>query len=232
MRRLVLPLVITALATGVPVAVEARDDVRVYRCVDERGRVALRDSPCDTGQRQEVRTMLRPVDGAPPAPAPTATPGPATRAPAPQVVVVRAPVPMYRCTRPDGTDYTSDSSEGNPRWVPLWTMGYGYGPPRRPSGPRVDVGVERGGNGVTGRVDIDHRVGPRRPPHGGYAYGPAGTWIRDACRPMPQAEVCSVIGERRDVIRRRFFNAQPTERDQLRREETAINARLAQDCGR
>lgn len=232
MRPLPLLTIAAVLASGVPAAATAQDDVRVYRCIDERGRVALRDSPCDAGQRQEVRTMLRPVDGTPlerPAPPPVATP-----AAPPQVVVVHAPRPMYRCVRPDGSDYTSDSSDGNPRWVPLWTTGYGYAPPRRPSGPRVDVDVDVGTGGTRGRVDVDTSIGPRRPPRGGYGYGygPAGTWVRDDCRPMPQAEICSVIGERREVIRRRFFNAQPTEREQLRREETAINTRLAQDCSR
>jgi hypothetical protein len=36
--------------------------------------------------------------------------------------------------------------------------------------------------------------------------------------------------DRRDAIRRRFFNAMPSERDVLRVEERGINARLANDC--
>lgn len=203
-------MLVPALAAGA----QAQDDVRVYRCTDERGRVALRDSPCDGGQRQEVRTMLRPVDGTPierPAPPPPAAVPP----PAPQIIVVNAPQPMYRCIRPDGSSYTSDSSEGNPRWVPLWTLG--YGPPRgRP--PHTGRPPDYGGGG--------------RPPRAAIGYGGAGTWVRDECRPMPQAEVCRLITERREAIRQRFFNAQPTERAELSREERAIDARLAQDCRR
>ncbi|NYZ62326.1 hypothetical protein [Luteimonas deserti] len=209
-----------ALAAAAPcTASAARDDVRVYRCTDERGRVALRDSPCGDGQQQEVRTMLRPVDGVPmarPAPPPSAP-----AAPAPQVVVLNAPQPMYRCVRPDGSDYTSDSSEGNPRWVPLWTLG--YGPPRGRAG-YADRPVGAGRDpGIQGRPIVR--------PHGGW-YGPAGTWVRDECRPMPQAQVCGVLTERRETIRRRFFNAQPTERAELRGEETVITARLRRDCSR
>ena len=220
MRVLLLLLSVTAFAP-VPSAAAAQDDVRVYRCTDDRGRIALRDSPCGDGQQQEVRTMLRPVDGTPlERPAPPSPPAPASAPP--QIIVVNAPQPMYRCVRPDGSDYTSDSADGNPRWVPLWTLG--YGPPRgRPPfadrGPSADAGART-----------------RNPPRygGGYGggYGAAGTWIRDECRPMPQAEICRLIVERREVIRRRFFNAQPTEREQLRGEESAITARLAQDCGR
>ena len=213
MRALTALALALTLAPAFTASASAQDDVRVYRCTDDRGRVALRDSPCDSGQQQEVRTMLRPVDGTPlerPAPPPPAAPP----APAPQIVVVNAPQPMYRCVRPDGSNYTSDSSDGNPRWVPLWTLG--YGPPRgRP--PQSGQPPDYGGGG--------------RPPRAGIGYG-AGTWVRDECRPMPQGEVCSLITERREAIRQRFFNAQPTERAELRREETAINARLAQDCRR
>jgi hypothetical protein len=59
----------------------------------------------------------------------------------------------------------------------------------------------------------------------------AGTWIRDACHGLPQQEVCARLRDRRDEIRRRFFNAQPSERDLLRNEERGIDARLGDDCG-
>ena len=167
--------------------------------------------------------MLRPVDGTPMA-RPEAPSAPVADAPAPQVIVLRPPQPMFRCTRPDGSRYTSDSSEGNPRWVPLWTMG--YGPVRR--GPSTRVGVEVGDG--QGSVQVDSRPGGRPVPQGGY-YG-GGTWIRDDCQPMPQGEICSVLTDRRSEIRTRFFNAQPTERAELTREERTINNRLAQDCNR
>lgn len=225
--RTCLLLLCVSVSAAWPSAAGARDDVRVYRCTGTQGQVALRDSPCEAGEQQEVRTMQRPVDGTPlPRPAPPATPAPAAT-PAPQVIVVNAPQPMYRCVRPDGSDYTSDSGDGNPRWVPLWTTGYGHVPPRLTSGTRVDARIGRGDS----RVEIDHSVQSRRAVPG-YGYGGAGTWVRDDCRRMPQAEVCSLIAARREAIRQRFFNAQPTERGQLRGEESAINARLAQDCQR
>lgn len=216
-----LPTMLALLVAAIGTARGQDTQVTVYRCIDAQGRVALRDSPCDDGYTQQVRTMQRPVDGSPP-PAPVPQPAAApVEAPAPQVIVMRPPQPMYRCVRPDGSSYTSDSSEGNPRWVPLWTMG--YGPVRRGPSTRVDVDAGDG----RGSVRVDGR--PGRPVHGGY-YG--GTWVRDECRPMPQGEVCNVLTGRREEIRGRFFNAQPTERAELTREERAINARLAQDCAR
>ncbi|MCD9027343.1 DUF4124 domain-containing protein [Luteimonas sp. BDR2-5] len=211
-----LPLLF-ALATATAGAVPAAGNVTVYRCTDGGGRVALQDTPCAEGQSQRERSMLRPVDGPPPAPRPEPPPPPPA-APQPQVVVLQAPQPMYRCVRPDGSSYTSDSDAGNPRWVPLWTLG--YGPPRR----RPPVGAP-GGSGIEPAPPPGHRP----PPHRG-AIGPAGTWVRDNCQPLPQREVCGLLVDRREEIRRRFFNAQPTERDQLRREERNINARLDNDC--
>src|SRR5690606_35968610 len=113
----------------VPVGARAADPVTVYRCTDASGHVTLGDVPCAPGSTQQVRTMQRPVDGPAPAVAEIVAPPPAREpaVPAPQVVVVHAPQPMYECVTPDGERYTSDTGDGNPRWVPLWTLGYRSG---------------------------------------------------------------------------------------------------------
>jgi|SRR5690554_2292505 len=231
-----------------PAGARGADPVTVYRCTDASGRVSLGDVPCAQGASQEVRTMQRPVDGTPPpaarpAPSPSPSAAPAS-APAPQVVVVHIPRPMYECVTPDGKRYTSDSAEGNPRWVPLWTLGYrsgwrgnpapsGGGPigeyyADRPQWGRVGAPTPRP-SGAT--ATQDPRPGhPHRPVHP--AGGAPGTWIRDTCHALPQAEICARLADRREEIRRRFFNAQQSERDALRVEERGLNARLAADCGR
>lgn len=201
-------------------------DVTIYRCVDGKGKLTLRDTPCAKGEQQQTRTMLRPKDAAPrpqtPRPAMTPQPDYDERT---RVVVAYPPRPLYECTTPDGERYTSENSEGNPRWVPLWTLGY----PVYPMGPRQQASVDfRIGNRhaeISGGSRIDS--GPGYP---AAAYG-AGTWIRDTCYALPQGEVCDRLVDRRDEIRRRFFNAMPSERDVLRVEERGINARLDNDCG-
>ena len=173
----------------------AQPQVTVYRCVGADGGVSLRDTPCPKGERQEARTMVRPTDAPPSRPTPESASAPgsgdgasAAARPVPRIVVVRepAPAPMYECTTPDNTTYTSDSPEGNPRWVPMWTLGWPV---------------------------------------------PAGTWIRDSCRAMPQAETCARLRDRRAEIERRFFNAMPSERARLEVEERGLDARLDADCG-
>ena len=155
-----------------------------------------------------------------PSPAPTRGDTTPTR-----VLVAYPPRPMYECVTPDGDRYTSDSPEGNPRWVPLWTLGY----PVVPVFPRREDSVDFRFGNRSAEIRGGSRTvtGPLLPPA---AYG-AGTWIRDRCHALPPAEVCDRLIDRRDEIRRRFFNAMPSERDVLRVEERGINARLAQDCG-
>ncbi|HEX2082276.1 MAG TPA: DUF4124 domain-containing protein, partial [Xanthomonadaceae bacterium] len=207
----------------------AAEGVTLYRCTDARGKVALRDSPCPQGQKQTTRELVRIVD---PPPArrlePVRVTTPASPPPQPPTtIVINTPRPMYECVTPDGQRYSSESPEGNPRWVPLWTLDYPVLAERRVVAP--------GGGSLRyrdGHVDAHWRSGTshRRVVPTIAAYG-AGTWIRDACRALPQQETCARLRDRRDEVRRAFFNGQPSERERLSLEERGINARLASDCG-
>ncbi|MCF7221573.1 DUF4124 domain-containing protein [Lysobacter sp. TLK-CK17T] len=206
------------------------DDVTIYRCTDAQGRLSLRDTPCVAGEKQQVQTMQRPVDPPPrPQPAPPAPPPPATTPPVVQTVVLQPPRPMYECVTPDGETYTSETPEGNPRWVPLWTLGYPVVVPHRRHGGgfRADVGVHDGR--IDGRITIDHSIGGGHRPPIAVGY-PAGTWIRDACHPLPQQEVCDRLRDRRSELGRRYNSALQSERQQITRERRGIDARLANDC--
>jgi hypothetical protein len=210
------------------------EEVTIYRCTDARGHLTLRDTPCASGEKQQTRNMLRPKD-APPAAviAPRAVPEP-YEPPAPRVVVYSAPRPLYECITPDGARYTSDSNQGNPRWVPLWTLGYPYSA----LGPGT-LGPGTPGPGMSHNTQLAITHGSVRlhanrttlsPAYPQLAYG-AGTWVRDDCHELPPQEVCARLRDRRDEIRHRFFNAMPSERDVLRVEERGVNARLDNDCG-
>jgi hypothetical protein len=204
----------------------AAADVTIYRCTDARGHLTLRDTPCAKGERQETREMLRPRDGAPAATAAPVQPRATDNAaPATRVMVLRAPQPLYDCVTPDGDHYTSDTPEGRPRWVPLWTLGY---PVSMAPYQRAGADLAITGGNVSIRAGSTVLVPPPA-----YPIYPAmaGTWIRDTCHALPPQEVCARLLDRRDEIRRRFFNAQPSERDGLRVEERGINARLDNDCG-
>ena len=218
----------------------AADEVTVYRCVDAKGQVTLGDVPCAKGSQEQVRAMQRPKDGAPLAVALPAEPPPAPVAP-PQVVVVRTPQPMYECITPDGERYTSETGDGNPRWVPLWTQGYRwYGNRAGGSLPRGTVTpappLRAGISTAFPDVPTVTPAPPTRPPHGRppipwQAASGGVSWIRDSCVALPPREACSLLRDRRDAIRTRFFNAQEKERDALRIEERGINNRLDNDCG-
>jgi hypothetical protein len=198
------------------------DTVTVYRCVSAKGQVSLRDTPCAAGERQDTRTLARPLD-APPPPAPAAAPVVAPAAPARRVEIVTRPAlaPLYECVRPDGSRYTSEHDDGNLRWVPLWTLGVPVLRTRNPLGDHVGAPAPRG-----------DRTGPGPPsrlPVQAIGY-PLGTWVRDQCHALPQAEVCARLRDRLDAIGDARFNAQANERLRLAEEERGVRARLAQDC--
>ena len=204
-----------------PLAAAQSGEVRIYRCTNDAGKQTLRDTPCPKNQQQQVRDMIRPKD-APPAKRSEPAPAPVSQAPRPaQVVYLAPPRPMYECVTPDGKRYPSDDNAGNPRWVPLWTLGY------QAVRPATSLGSNIGG--PPPRPD-----NPTRPPRSDINWPVAmggGQWISDRCAMLPPAETCSRLHDRRKQIRTRFFNAMPSERDVLRTEERAINARLDNDCG-
>lgn len=219
--RMIRPPALALVALLLPgMSAVAADEVTIYRCIGADGKLTLRDSPCARGETQEVRSMQRPKDPAPGA-APVVKPEPPATNPQPvrrevQVVYRVPPRPMYECVDPDGKHYTSENGEGNPRWVPLWTLGY-------------PVFSYRGG------MDRSRPPGegPRpheRPPHRGSTLA-GGTWIRDECHPLPQQEVCARLSDRRYEIMRRYNSAMQSERRQLDLEQRGIDARLSNDCG-
>ncbi|MGY0561585.1 hypothetical protein ACW7G2_12805 [Luteimonas sp. A277] len=251
MRTLMLPLLLL-IGAAAPAAEPAPDEVLIYRCTDAQGRLALQDFPCANGEEQQVRTMIRPQD--PPPPPPSANPPTAaSSAPAvdtPAETIVRVPArPMYECVTADGERYLSDDGDGNPRPAPVWGWGAphagpapGVPPGPRSAGERRAAGIASPGMSTSPGPSLTApapRPGtappprPRPPRHGHPFYGTGGSdgWIRDTCHPLPQNQVCTLLGSRRTEIRRRIFNAQPTERSVLREEDRDITARLNQDCG-
>lgn len=223
--RSALPCAVSVLlaigaATAPAPAVSSR--LAIYRCVDAQGQVALRDSPCPRGSRQDIRSLQRPVDPAP-APAAVQAAGSASAAPAPQSFAepAAAPVPLYACLRPDGTRYTSASDDGNPRAVPLRTLGSGALGRRDDGGPLLAANVwgdERGRSGdavtvVTSEAGDDALV-----------------WVRDDCRALGPIQACAALRAQRDALGQRMFNAQPGARAALEHERDALVGRIRTEC--
>jgi hypothetical protein len=231
-RLTVLALLIGVLALPAPAA--APPSVTIYRCTDARGHLTLRDSPCKAGERQDVRSMLRPTDPPPSRAASRPRISAAAVEPQTRTVYRTAPRPVFECVTPDGERYTSASPEGNPRWVPLWTLGY---PAVSTAPPMVEGGygghVEHRAGGTLIRVDAGQRW---RSPGYGYGYGgmpvasTGGTWVRDACEPLPAVEACATLRDRRDELDRRWFSALQGDRQTIEREQRRIDAQLGESC--
>jgi hypothetical protein len=240
---------VTAAVVAAPAAppAAAAEPVLIYRCTAD-GQLTLRDTPCRRGERQQVIRMQRPQDPPTP-PAPAAPPGPADRAepaqppepPPTRVVVIERPPPVYECITPWGRRYTSDSPTGNPRWVPLWTLGYParYSVPhpqpprprpRHPDNAHLYNDLVFDGIGRSPPKPSDRAPGPpQMPPALGLALTP-GTWIHDRCEPLPPAIVCERLRERWWELRRDRNSALQSERERMDAEQDRIKARLARDC--
>ncbi len=191
-------------------ALTAGQELTIYRCVGPGHKITLRDSPCQKGESQEVRSMQRPKDPAPVAetitgPVPPSSVDPPEREV--QVIYRNAPRPMYECVTGDGDRYTSDNGEGNPRLVPAWAAGY----------QRWDDG--RGSANPRGQAI----------PTGNLLRG-AEVWVRDECHALPQQEVCARLSDRRYEIIRRYNSALQSERRDLELEQRGIDARISSDC--
>ena len=213
-----LALVLLLLA-----APAAAGELMVYRCTDGDGLVALRDTPCPAGLREQTIEMQRPV-APPPVPRLISTepaPAPPTPAPLTRVVYVEAPRPIYQCTTPDGDTYTADNADGNPRWVPMWTLGYPVVLPRNPLGDRVGAPPPEPPGDGPGLRDRRSTVG--------LPYAP-GTWIRDQCVRLPRAQACALLREQKRELRDEWFDAMPTRRAEVAEEEQVLVARLAATC--
>lgn len=250
-----MAVAVALTATRAPASAQDGADVTIYRCTGADGEVVIGNVPCPGDADQQVRSMVRPVDGAPPS-RPAAASPPASPQPVVQYVQAPAAQPLFECVRDDGSTYESDTGIGEERWVPAWSGGgwpvggYGRGHWRgRPDPGRAGIGTRgpttRAGNGLSAppvsrisipddppRPDPDAALGPRpRPPHGGHWQGAVGGYVeRDPCTALPPMETCARLRERREALRRRFFNAQQVERDTLRIEERGLNARIDRDC--
>lgn len=222
----------------------AQEAVTIYRCVDAAGRVSIGNVPCPAGQRQETRSMARPVDADPP-PAAAAEPTP-TPAPVAEVryVVVTPPPALYECVRPDGGSYLSDTPDGGSRllqvldWTRAWPV-QGRHRPRDAGARGPTTPTSGGGLSAPPASRISIPSDPPRPRAGGGPgprppiRGPVfGTTVveRDRCTLLPPGDACARLRGQRDDVRRRFFGAAPLERDTLRLEERGLNARIDRHC--
>jgi hypothetical protein len=176
--------------------------------------------------------------------------------PTTRVIVIERPPPLYECTTADGDTYTSNDGAGNPRWVPLWTLGYPAYPPHArprpwPPHPRAPV-IRRSplevpvrpaasrGMPDTGLVfdgigrpapppPADPQRTPGLPPAVGLAYTP-GSWIHDSCRPLSPAEACQHLRDRHWELGRRYNSALQSEREQIDAAQDRLNAQMEQQC--
>ena len=233
---LLLPgLLLSSAAAATPQAAAPKGSVVLYRCVGSQGTIAVRDSPCPAGQRQQVITMQRPQDPPPSArPAPARPEKPAVPEREVRVVIAQPPRPMYECVAPDGERYASDTADGRQRWVPAWVHAYPLRPRQGPR-PAASTGLSVSGGTHSGNASASFSIGGQTG-HGRPVYVPGvaipvgGAWVNDECHALPQQEVCARLSDRKYEILRRYGGVMPSERHAMDLEQRGIDARMANDC--
>ena len=63
----------------------------------------------------------------------------------------------------------------------------------------------------------------------GLSYAP-GTWVRDPCVRLPQAQACAFLREQKRELRDEWFDAMPTRRAEVAEEERVLADRIARNC--
>lgn len=226
----------TWIALGVALSLVApahAAEITIYRCVDAKGHLTLRDSPCKKGEKQSLTEMQRPRDPPKRKVATTAASKPASKVTAtadasaasmPRYIVMTPPKPMYECTTPDGTRYMSDNGQGNPRWMPLWALGYPVAEPRTSLGDNIGGPPAR---------PMGTQPGPPSQSSSRFIYDPygPGAWVRDECYPLPLEEACARLRDQRWDLGRQYNSALQSERRDIEVEQRGIDARLQADCG-
>ena len=125
-----LCILICLLGTGLMLGISANaaepTTVKVYRCVDTKGKVSLQDAPCAKSSTQETREMLRPKDAPITKKNMAVKPAPVVPVqPIAQAVIPMNPPPvLYQCTNYEGKTRDSENYDPNPRCEPLWAQGY------------------------------------------------------------------------------------------------------------
>jgi hypothetical protein len=189
----------------------------VYKCVDDKGAATYQDVPCaGAAAKEEIRYPDRYEEAGEPAEAATATDPPDTLQPPPSPPEQPArPVPsrgpdFFRCTRPDGSQYTSD--DGVP--TPYVVDGSVLIPPEylyQPDGPAADTGASvpegYGGNAVPVRY----------------------TWVLDRCARIPAAEACSLLRREHESVQAKIKHAFSDTLPELTRREKVLAGKLG-DC--
>ena len=216
-----LPLLLFISLALLPARVTAQD-VTIYRCIGPGDTLTLRDSPCETGEKQQARSMQRPQD-----PAPVALPACETGSTRGRGLSTRGAGDLPHAA-------TSAVRMHQQRWRALHQRQQR----RQPAlGAAVERGLSRHGRiaavaacpGLIVPAIGTHPIVRIRQP--GVVIPAGGTWVRDECHALPQAEVCARLSDQRYELIRRYNSALQSERRALELEQRGIEARLANDCG-
>lgn len=196
--------------------------ISFQECILADGSKVFTDQPCPKNAKELPRFI---ADPKPPPPPPTdpvdaATPPP-DLAEADQVTKDNAPPPMpkprkrYRCIRPEGGDYVSNTTNDETRWVPLWKV------------ERPNLILDSGGADVQAA---------KHPPQSGKSSPEKAeassrlVLVRDQCLLVTGSALCTMIRTERRQVEEKLAVAPESQRAQLEAEGNHLDLEFVASC--
>lgn len=194
--------------------------ISFQECVLADGSKIFTDQPCPKNAKERPRFFADPkpqqsesaYQAAPPANAPGTDPMTNNNAPP----ALPKPRKRYRCIRPEGGDYVSNTTHDETRWVPLWKV------------ERPNLILDSGG------ADVQAVKPPPPAPGKPGSEKPEASsrlvLVRDQCLQVTGNQLCSMIREERRQVEERLAAAAGSQRDQLQAEGNQLDLEFVATC--
>ncbi|AVP98040.1 hypothetical protein C7S18_12890 [Ahniella affigens] len=197
--------------------------ISFQECILADGSKIFTDQPCPKNAKELPRFIADPKPPPPPPADPVDTAAPPTEvANTDEETRKNAPPPVpkprkrYRCIRPEGGDYVSNTTHDETRWVPLWKV------------ERPNLILDSGGADVQAA---------KRPPVASAKPNPEKAeassrlvLVRDQCLLVTGSELCTMIRTERRQVEEKLAAASESQRPQLEAEGNQLDLEFVASC--
>lgn len=197
--------------------------ISFQECILADGSKIFTDQPCPKNAKELPRFIADPKPPPPPPAEPVDQAAPPAEPAANDVAAKdNAPPPIakprkrYRCIRPEGGDYVSNTPHDETRWVPLWKV------------ERTNLILDSGG------ADVQPGKRPPAPdakPKGAPAEASSRlVLVRDQCLQITGSELCTMIRTERRQVEERLAGASESQRKELEDEGNRLDLEFVAQC--
>lgn len=197
--------------------------ISFQECILADGSKIFTDQPCPKNAKELPRFIADPKPPPPPPAEPVDQATPQAE-PAPNDVAAKdnAPPPIpkprqrYRCIRPEGGDYVSNTTHDETRWVPLWKV------------ERTNLILDSGGADVQSGKPLPSATG--KTPDAPAEASSRLVMVRDQCLKITGGELCTMIRNERRQVEEKLAAASESQRASLEAEGNQLDLEFVAQC--